>query len=197
MLKNVNYYPDDFKIKVVRHYLESDDGFNKTAKLFNLSCHALVRNWVLKYKEEQEQFPMAKVSKYSPNYSEELKLEVVRHYIETGDSYLKTAKKFNLPSVLSVRNWVEKYRNPASGAYNSVITFGGNMLPATMNNPAKEDNQSLLGDPIATAKRIQQLEDSLINEQLKNISLNTMIDVAEKELNILIRKKSGAKQSRK
>jgi transposase-like protein len=197
MQKSVNYYPDDFKIKVVRHYLESDDGFNKTAKLFNLSCHALVRNWLLKYKEEQEQFPMAKVSKYNPNYSEELKIEVVRHYIETGDSYLKTAKKFNLPSVLSVRNWVDKYRNPVAGVYNGVITFGGDILTTTMNKPTKENDQSLPGDPIAIAKRIQQLEDALINEQLKNISLNTMIDVAEKELNIQIRKKSGAKQSRK
>jgi len=161
-----------------------------------LSCHALVRNWVVKYKEEQGQFPMAKVSKYNPNYSDEFKIEVVRHYIETGDSYLKTAKKFNLPSLLSVRNWVNKYRNPVANA-NSVITFGGDILTTTMKKPAKEKDQNLPGDPVATAKRIQQLEEALVNEQLKYISLNTMIDIAEKELNIRIRKKSGAKQSRK
>ena len=43
-------------------------------------------------------------------------------------------------------------------------------------------------------KRINELEKQLENAQMKNISLETMIDIAEEQLKIRIRKKSGPKQ---
>lgn len=42
--------------------------------------------------------------------------------------------------------------------------------------------------------RLQELQAELDREKLKNLALNTMIDVAEEELHINIRKKAGAKQ---
>lgn len=43
-------------------------------------------------------------------------------------------------------------------------------------------------------KRVRQLEKQLENAQMKNIALETMIDLAEEKLKITIRKKSGPKQ---
>lgn len=43
-------------------------------------------------------------------------------------------------------------------------------------------------------KRIKELEEQLAHAQLKNIALNTLIDVAETEFKIPIRKKPGSKQ---
>ena len=43
-------------------------------------------------------------------------------------------------------------------------------------------------------KRIKELEHQLENAQIKNITLETLVDVAEKEFKIPIRKKPGAKQ---
>lgn len=55
-----------------------------------------------------------------------------------------------------------------------------------------------------TSKRLQELEaenkrllEELQLEQLRNRALNVMIDLAEEQLKIPIRKKSGAKQSKK
>jgi cell division septum initiation protein DivIVA len=45
-------------------------------------------------------------------------------------------------------------------------------------------------------QRNLELEAQLKEEQMRSITLNTMIDMAEQELNISIRKKSGAKQSK-
>ena len=42
--------------------------------------------------------------------------------------------------------------------------------------------------------KVAQLEKKLKEEQLKSMAYSTMIDVAEEELGIDIRKKSGAKQ---
>ena len=46
----------------------------------------------------------------------------------------------------------------------------------------------------AAQKRMRQLEKQLEDAQMKNIALETMIDVAEEQLKITIRKKSGPKQ---
>lgn len=46
----------------------------------------------------------------------------------------------------------------------------------------------------AAHKRMRQLEKQLEDAQMKNIALETMIDIAEEQLKITIRKKSGPKQ---
>jgi hypothetical protein len=46
----------------------------------------------------------------------------------------------------------------------------------------------------ALQKQLKQMEKQLENAQMKNIALETMIDVAEDQLKISIRKKSGPKQ---
>lgn len=43
-------------------------------------------------------------------------------------------------------------------------------------------------------KRMKELEKHLEDAQMKNIALETMIDIAEEQLRISIRKKSGPKQ---
>lgn len=46
----------------------------------------------------------------------------------------------------------------------------------------------------AAHKRLKELEKQLEDAQMKNIALETMIDIAEEKLRISIRKKSGPKQ---
>ena len=46
----------------------------------------------------------------------------------------------------------------------------------------------------ALQKQLRQMEKQLEDAQMKNIALETMIDVAEEQLKISIRKKSGPKQ---
>ena len=43
-------------------------------------------------------------------------------------------------------------------------------------------------------KRIKELEKQLEDAQMKNIALETLIDVAEEQLNVPIRKKAGPRQ---
>jgi cell division septum initiation protein DivIVA len=43
-------------------------------------------------------------------------------------------------------------------------------------------------------KRIKELEKQLEHAQMKNVALNTMIDIAEQEYKLEVRKKSGPKQ---
>lgn len=236
MKKIVKRYPDDFKIKVVRHYLETDDSFTQTAQLFSVHNASIIRSWVdshkrdnphetfrvcnsiIKYSDEfkrkvvqyyvesdecmnavakkfeitfrtldkwvsklQGQLVLLKEgSKYVKQHSEEFKREVIRHHMESNDGLVQTANKFHILSPKSVSNWMP--------------IFNADPTTSMMSKPIKKDPAAVPDDPESMALRIQELENALQNEQLKNIALNTMINVAERDLKISIRKKPGAKQ---
>jgi hypothetical protein len=63
-------------------------------------------------------------------------------------------------------------------------------IPVTLPVMSDKEKQRLE----ALQKQIKELEKQLENAQMKNVALETMIDVAEEQLRIKIRKKSGPKQ---
>ena len=54
------------------------------------------------------------MSKKNSSYSNELKLQVVQSYLNSKDSYVTTAKKFNIRSKTQVERWVQKYKEVGS-----------------------------------------------------------------------------------
>lgn len=74
-----------------------------------------------------------------------------------------------------IRRWQEKYSDEM------------HVSLSIMNSKDRADNKKL-------EQRIKELEKQLEFAQMKNVALETLIDVAEKDLKIEIRKKSGPKQ---
>lgn len=74
-----------------------------------------------------------------------------------------------------LKDWIKRY-SPA--------------IPVTLPLMTEKERQKLE----ALQKQIKALEQQLENAQMKNVALETMIDVAEEQLKIKIRKKSGPKQ---
>ena len=74
-----------------------------------------------------------------------------------------------------LRIWRDKYRSEIS---------------LTLSVMTEKEKQKLE----ASHKRMKELEKQLETAQMKNIALETMIDLAEEEFKISIRKKSGPKQ---
>jgi hypothetical protein len=63
-------------------------------------------------------------------------------------------------------------------------------IPVTLPVMSEKEKQKLE----ALQKQLKELEKQLEHAQMKNVALETMIDVAEEQLKIKIRKKSGPKQ---
>ena len=76
---------------------------------------------------------------------------------------------------IALKKWQERY----SDDLHVSLSF--------MGSKEKADNKAL-------EKRIEELEKQLEKAQMKNVALNTLIDVAETEFKIPIRKKPGSKQ---
>lgn len=88
------------------------------------------------------------------------------------------------------------------------ISFGitNNAIICSWMREAEKENDDLsMVNPAPMAKHVKNMEtdevrvlrDALAFEQLRNKALNTLIDLAEEQLKIDIRKKSGARQSQK
>jgi len=99
--------------------------------------------------------------------------------IDSGKMTLEEArKKFNLPahfSTLYKQSWQIRYSDELQVSLSH------------MSSKDRAENKKL-------EQRIKELEKQLELAKMKNIALDTMIDVAETELKISIRKKSGSKQ---
>lgn len=63
-------------------------------------------------------------------------------------------------------------------------------IPVTLPVMSEKEKQRLE----CLQKQVKELEKQLENAQMKNVALETLIDVAEEQLKIQIRKKSGPKQ---
>jgi Transposase and inactivated derivatives len=124
-------------------------------------------------------------------YTPEFQRMVVKAYYTSNKSMRKLAKEFNVKSG-TIGSWVARYGSEFQ-SLNS-IRQEINTFSSVINTdiPMKKEKLS----PEQMGQRIKELEAQLQEEQMRSITLDKMIDIAEHELQIPIRKKSGAKQSK-
>ena len=118
---------------------------------------------------------------YRQQYSQTFKDRVIFQVLYEGRSLQEIVEIYELPSIHTVSNWVQHYKRR--------MRKGALTLP-TM---TEEEKQSIKG----LQNRVKELEKKLGEANVLIYGLNTMIDYAEKEFEIKIRKKRGTKQSSK
>lgn len=111
-------------------------------------------------------------------FSDELKEKLVLLVVYQNRLPKDLCKQYGLPNVHMLVNWVNNYKRS--------LESGAITLPPMQ---SKEKN-----DSPALKQRIKQLEKSLEKANVLIYGLNAMIDYAEKELKVPVRKKHGTKQ---
>lgn len=116
---------------------------------------------------------------------------VAKAYYTSDKSMAKIGKEFKV-NASTVYQWSLRHKEEFSGELSirqEIRTFSSvtNVDPV-MKKPKLSPNQM--------EQRILELEAQLKQEQMRSTVLDKMIDLAEQDLNISIRKKSGAKQSK-
>lgn len=113
---------------------------------------------------------------------DELQLQIVYEYLSTDITQEELKIKYNFGGNSNIQRWMLKF-----GLANS-------------DNKQMYSNQQMSRESKVNTReyhleqKINDLEKKLEQERLKSLALNTMIDIAERDLEIDIRKKSGAKQ---
>jgi transposase-like protein len=119
-------------------------------------------------------------------YTEEFKERVLAAYHVSDESAREIARRFGVNHD-TVKSWV--YRKRTLESFDSVKSV--NFAELETNWMRKEKKLSAEVMEI----RIRELERQLAREKMWSESLEKMIEIAERDLQIDIRKKSGARQS--
>jgi len=110
----------------------------------------------------------------TPTYDESLKIVVARDYLTGNLSFPQVAEKYQLKGGHVVQWFVKWYK----ANYNEELSVSNSSPPSGSSPPLDTKN----------------LEQELANANLKIAALEIMIEIAEKDLGIDIRKKRGTKQ---
>jgi transposase-like protein len=115
-------------------------------------------------------------------FTDDFKLMVVQDYLSSGISKEELKRKYNYTGCNNIYRWMRKFglSEPSEDQLE---------LQRAM---AKEKQKSSLEQELEL--KIKKLEEDLKREQFRTKALSTMIDIAERELKVDIRKKSGAKR---
>lgn len=115
-------------------------------------------------------------------YSVSFKRKVVRAVEEGGMSAEQARLAFRVKNVQDVRRWRREFAAEKAD------------LVSTIRSSMKKNKPTDKATTTTTPADIEALQKALAEAQMKIVALNTLIDVAEEQLNINIRKKPGAKQ---
>lgn len=115
-------------------------------------------------------------------YTDEFRLMVVQEYLSTDISQEELKKKHGFGGNSCIPNWMRKFGLKAP-------TEEQVKLQKAMSKQEKKTQQEL-----TLEMKIRELEKALDYEKLRVLALDTMIEVAERDLKISIRKKRGTKQ---
>ena len=108
--------------------------------------------------------------------------KVVQEYLDGHESLKKLSKRYNI-TYGSIAGWYKRYRLGLE-PFNEV-----SLAIMSQDQPQQQDNQ------IDLQKQNEELLKKLEQANLKITGLEIMIDIAEEQLGVDIRKNSGAKQS--
>lgn len=123
----------------------------------------------------------------------DLKEQIIQEYLQQGCGYRKLQAKYGIGRT-TICKWVQIYQG-IHGLQRT--TKQQNHYLRDMDDPQKKRLPKKHPTSLDLEKKIAALEKQLQWEKLRADALDTMINVAEKKLNIAIRKKSGSPQSRK
>lgn len=109
-------------------------------------------------------------------YSESVKREVVQEIKSGLISKAEAKRKYDIRGCGCIKKWIRNFE--------STIPENRKLM-----DYKKSDKEALI-------KRLMELERQLKDEHIRSEGLSKMIDIAEEQLKVTIRKKSSTKQSR-
>ena len=111
------------------------------------------------------------------SYSENFKRKVVAEVLSGQISKEEARRRYHIAGHCTVLKWIRKFEKQEHC-----------LRPMKSNSHRSKE---------ALLKRIKELERQVEDEKLRSEAFSLMIDIAEQELDIEIRKKPGTKQSKR
>jgi len=124
---------------------------------------------------------------FQPHYDRDFKRQVIEEYLLTGCSKMFLLKKYNIQFKSAIQTWMRVlgYKDP--GRQMQKFNFGQLIFTSL----AKQ--KDTLTESKELQKRIKELERQLDDEKLRSEAYARMLEKAERELKISVKKKHDTK----
>ena len=122
----------------------------------------------------------------------DLKNQIIQEYLTQGCGFRQLAAKYGI-SRTTICKWVAIHQ----GIHNLPATEKQHKYSNSSMNSSSKKSTSTEQQTEALQQKIAALEKQLQWEKMRADALDTMINIAEKQLDISIRKKPGSQQSGK
>ena len=179
-------YSTEFKMKVVKEYLESSISYKSLSEKYKLSHQEIVKRWVNAYKSQG--YEGLKVKRENTKYTLEFKLKVVNLYLTGEMSYQSLANelKINNPSIIA--RWVIDFREKGIEGLKSKKRGRPSKMPKSQNkskdtnielseNISNSENESLTQAQLK--EKIKKLEEKNYWIQLENDAIKKKIELSQ------------------
>jgi transposase-like protein len=118
-------------------------------------------------------------------YSESFKRRVIEEYLNSGVPKMDLLRKYGIKTKSGIQRWMKKFGY--TDVYKSTGINFTSLTSADLKKKPDSENDNELH------KKIRELERQLVEEKLRSEAYARIIDKAEKELKIPIRKKPNTK----
>lgn len=122
-------------------------------------------------------------------YTCEDKLNYLKLFFESGMTKSVFCRAHNITNSSVLNGWIKKYQNEINP-----VSLLSEETPNSTDIMANLSKEEFKNENAQLKQRIKELEKALAFSRLETEARDLMIDIAEKNFNIPIRKKAGAKQ---
>ena len=124
---------------------------------------------------------------FKPHYSRSFKRKVIEEYLTTGCTKMSLLRKYNIQFKSAIQTWMRilGYPDPSPSNQPQKLKFG-QIIFTSLSRKKKQSETDL-------EKKIRELERQLEDEKLRSEAYARIIEIAEKEYKIPIRKKPNTR----
>ncbi|MDZ5474684.1 helix-turn-helix domain-containing protein [Bacillus sp. 31A1R] len=149
-------YSDQFKLKVVKEYLEDSLGYKLLAQKYEIPSKSIIERWVNSYKAFGKKGLSKKRSKEV--YSVQFKLDVLNFMKQTGASYQDTAIEFKMNNRSLIASWKKTFLNEGIVGLESKPKGRPHMSGKRKANPSKQEKSMSREEQLERENELLRLE---------------------------------------
>lgn len=179
-------YSTEFKMKVVKEYLESSESYKSLSYKYGIPNKCVIRRWVNAYKSQG--YEGLKVKRENTKYTLEFKLNVVNLYLTGEMSYQSLANELNINNPSIITRWVIDFREKGIEGLKSKKRGRPSKMPKLPKkstdikidssvNLTNSENNSLTEAQLK--EKIKKLEEKNYWLQLENDAIKKKIELSQ------------------
>ena len=164
-------YNLEFKLKVVKEYLEGNIGYASLAKKYNISNKSIIQRWVEIFKNQG--YEGLEIKRKNSKYSFEFKLNTVNLYLTGEMSYQSLANELKINNPSMIVRWVKEFREEG------IEGLKPKKRGRPSNMPNTDKNEKIKNENNKTKEELSELE----KLRKENYYLQMEVDILKKRFN--------------